>query len=41
MTKNDIEHITNEIVEFILTTFDETKENLYNPFMKCKTNLTK
>ncbi len=26
--KNDIEHITNEIVEFILITFDELKLNL-------------
>jgi len=28
VAKNDIEHITNEIVEFILITFDELKLNL-------------
>jgi hypothetical protein len=27
MAKNDIEHITNEIAEFILITFDELKLN--------------
>jgi hypothetical protein len=42
VVKNDIENITNEIIAFILATFDEKKiKNLYNPRMGCKTHFTK
>jgi hypothetical protein len=32
MAKNDIEHITYEVVEFILTTFDELKNEFIKSF---------
>ncbi len=40
VVKNDIENITNKIVAFIITTFDE-KEDLYKPHIKYKIHFTK